>query len=91
MRKWKRTTRVAVETERTFVFSGRGVRRLAWCAVCGAEVEMAGVGDAASIVGLGELALYRLADARAVHFVEDEGGRVLICLDSLPGSPGHES
>lgn len=75
-----------METERTFVF--RGATRPAWCAGCGAEVEMAAVGDAASLAGLGELALYRLVEARAVHFAEDGGGRVLVCLDSLPGSAG---
>jgi hypothetical protein len=87
MKKPKRITKLTVETERTFVFRSRGGAPLAaWCAECGAEVEVATVDDAARAAGVSEMAIYRLVEAGALHFNEDACGRVLVCLNSVPKS-----
>lgn len=79
----RRVRRVTVKTERTLVFRSRGSVRIQWCAGCAAEVGMVYVDGAAREVGLGELAIYRLIEERALHFREDAEGRVLVCLNSL--------
>jgi len=79
----KRVRRVTVRTERTFVFRNHGSVRMEWCPECGAEVGMMSVDGAAWETGLSELAIYKLVEARALHFSEDAEGRVLVCLSSL--------
>jgi hypothetical protein len=44
---------------------------------------MATVAEAAREADLSELAIYQLLDAHALHFKEEEDGRVLVCLNSL--------
>lgn len=83
MDKPKRTKRVIVKTERTYVFRNRDSVRFGWCEECGAEVGMTSVDGAAREAGLSELAIYKLVESRALHFKEDEQGRVLVCLSSL--------
>jgi hypothetical protein len=83
MDKPKRVTRVTVKTERTFVFRSKNSMRAEWCGMCGLEVEMMSVEGVAQEVGMSELAIYKLVEARALHFSEDAEGRVLVCLNSL--------
>jgi hypothetical protein len=75
--------RITIETERTLIFRNRGGLRDAWCPECGAEVQMARVDAAAHQTGLNELVVYQLVESGAVHFIEDESRRVLVCLKSL--------
>ena len=79
----KRITRLTVERERTFVFRTRS-RQSRWCEQCEAQVETVFVDEAATVSGLSEMAIYQLIEARSLHFAEDESGRVLVCLNSLP-------
>lgn len=83
MKKVMRTTTLTVETERTFVFSTRNIRQPRWCELCGEEVEMAFVDEAATVSGLKEMTIYQSIETRSLHFVEDKSGRVLVCLNSL--------
>lgn len=84
MRKPKRITTFAVETERTFILRSRGALiPPAWCSDCEAEVDMKTVDDAARIIGFGEMSIYRFIEARILHYSEDPAGRVLICSNSL--------
>lgn len=83
MKKPLRTTKVTIETERTFIFRSFEQRQPGWCMSCGAETQMATVAEAAREAGVNELAIYQLIDARALHFREDTDGRVLVCLNSL--------
>jgi hypothetical protein len=83
MDKPKRVRRVTVKTERTLVFRSRGSVRVEWCAECCAEIGMVSVDGAARERGDSELEIYKLIEARALHFSEDATGRVLVCLDSL--------
>lgn len=41
------------------------------------------VDEAATVSGLNEMTIYQAIEARSLHFVEDESGRVLVCLNSL--------
>ncbi len=72
-----------IETERTFIFRNFGGQRPGWCVGCGAETQLTTVAEAAREAGLSELALYELLDDGALHFREDEEGRVLVCVNSL--------
>jgi hypothetical protein len=83
MTRLKRTTRLTVETEGTFIFRARASRQSRWCEQCGAEVEMVFVDEAAIVSGLNEMTIYQSIAASSLHFAEDEAGRVLICLNSL--------
>ena len=84
MKKPKRITTFAVETERTFIIRSRGALiPREWCSDCKAEVERTTVEDAAQIIGFGELSIYRFIEARILHYSEDPAGRVLVCGNSL--------
>jgi hypothetical protein len=82
MRK-RRITKFTVETERTYIFRSRREVRAGWCSECGVETQLATVAEAAREAGLSELAIYQLLNDGALHFTEDTGGRVLVCLNSL--------
>jgi hypothetical protein len=82
MKRPRRITKFTVETERTYIFRSRG-REIVWCVGCDSEVEMANMGEAATIAGLSELTVYRRLEAGFLHFAEDADGRLLICLSSL--------
>ncbi len=79
----KRVRRVTVKTERTLVFRSRDSLRVEWCAECGEKVGMMSVDGAARESGMSEMAIYKLVEARALHFSEDAEGHFLICLNSL--------
>jgi len=83
MKKPRRIKTFTIETERTLVFRNFGSPQPGWCAVCGSEVPMATVIQAAIETGLSELAIYQLLDAGAIHFTEDSERHVIVCLDSL--------
>jgi hypothetical protein len=85
MKKLMRTTRLTIETERTFIFSTRNIRQPRWCEQCGVEVVMASVDEAAAVSGLKEMTIYQSIETRSLHSVEDKSGRVLVCLNSLQG------
>ena len=78
-----RITKFIVETERLFIFRTADNLQTEWCSGCATETQMATVAYAARQAGLGELAIYQLLDARALHFFEDPDGRILVCLNSL--------
>ena len=79
----KRTRRVTVEIERTFVFRSRSRRKTVWCVQCGMEVEMVDVELAAQEANLSELTIYQLIEWGVLHFAEDVDRRVLVCLNPL--------
>ena len=83
MKKLKRKVKFTIETERTFIFSSRGDRRVAWCERCGADVEMATLDEAARAAGVSELTICRRLEACSLHYTERADGRIFICLESL--------
>jgi hypothetical protein len=83
MPKANRIRRVTVTTERTFVFRNQDETRVGWCAQCNALSGMNSAAGTAHELGLSELAVYRLVESGAVHFSEDAGGHLSICLRSF--------
>ncbi len=83
MKRPRRIRKFTIETERTYLFRSRGSREIVWCVGCDSEVEMANIGEAATIAGVSELTVYRRLEAGVLHFAEDADGRVLVCLSSL--------
>ena len=83
MKMRKRTTKVTVETERTFIFRSRDDKQSGWCAMCGAEAEMLTLEAAARDASVSQLTICRRIEVRSLHITETADGRVFICLNSL--------
>ena len=83
MRRKKKTTVVTVESrERTTI--RRSERPfLTWCDRCGAEVLMVSPNEAAALTHSDARAIFRAVEAGNVHFIEGEGGALLVCTKSL--------
>ncbi len=54
-----------------------------WCEQCRAEVRMLTVDQAALMMKIRSLMIYRLVETGDLHFTENDGGLLLVCLDSL--------
>ncbi|MBI4470241.1 MAG: hypothetical protein HY650_13060 [Acidobacteria bacterium] len=78
-----RQTRVTVETHRLVTLRQRQSGSPAWCQECATQVQMLEPEQAAAVAGVSCRTIYRWVEAERVHFVEDAGGRILICLNSL--------
>ncbi len=55
----------------------------AWCAACQCRVRLLSPEAAASVAGISTRAMYRLIEARRIHFTETDDGQLQVCLDSL--------
>ena len=78
----KRRTEITVETSRVLVMSGyQGRIRL--CPACSAEVKMLTVDEAAALTRLSPLVIFRMIEARQLHYLEIPGSPLLVCLKSL--------
>ena len=82
-----RRTKVVVETERLLYVRGRRGGDVAWCEGCGAAVRVVGLDEAALASGESQREIVRRVESGALHFKESAGGRLLLCLDSLLGTP----
>jgi hypothetical protein len=78
-----RRKKITVETERLWVVARGGHGARGWCEACRAEVHMLGVEEAAALAGLGQRAVFRRVEDGRLHFTENSGGTLLICLNSL--------
>ena len=84
--KTKKTTRIFTETHEVL-----SVRRHAHapsevvvlCEECSSPVPLVSLEEALAVVGGTALAIYRLTEARLIHFRESPEGLVFVCLDSL--------
>jgi hypothetical protein len=54
-----------------------------FCDSCACPAIHLPVSQAASLIGLSELAIFRLVESRQLHSVENTGGTLLICRNSL--------
>ena len=79
----KKTIEITVETERVLVFHRQRRTMLGWCERCASEVEMVTPTEAASLAGVSPAAIYRLAEAGAIHASLTAEEEVFICLKSL--------
>jgi len=85
VKRTRRTTRIKVETERFLLVTEAatcGVR-VAFCDGCGAESRLVTTGEAAQLGAMSERTIFQLIERRALHFNEQEDGRILVCFNSL--------
>ena len=78
----KRTTRITFESERLLVIRRPSSRARRWCAVCGDDVQVVTAEDAAIVADREPAAIRREIEAARLHAVDD-GGPLLVCLNSL--------
>lgn len=78
----KKRTEVTIETERLVVIRNRP-RAVMWCEQCRAEVRMLTVDQAALMMRIRSLVIYRLVETGDLHFAENDEGILLVCLNSL--------
>lgn len=55
----------------------------AWCARCGAQVQLIRPEETTSYAGVSTRTIYRRIETGEIHFIESEQGSLLVCLDSL--------
>ena len=82
MRK-KRQTTITIDTHRVMILRQHRSGAQAWCPRCAGRVEMLPAEKAAAAAGLSCRTIYRWVEAEMVHFVEEAGGQLLICPNSL--------
>ena len=79
----KRRIEITTLTEQIFIRRPRPRSAIAWCTACAAEVRMATPEEAATLTGISRRTIYRWLEAGRMHFSEQPGEPLLICLDSL--------
>jgi hypothetical protein len=78
----RKRTEVTIETERLLVIRNRP-QTVIRCEQCRAEVRMLAVDQAALMMNVRSLAIYRLVETGDLHFAENAEGILLVCLNSL--------
>jgi hypothetical protein len=82
MRRRKKTIVTIEARERTTI--RRGARSLvAWCEHCCAHVLMLTPDEAALVCRTDARSIFRQIEAGEIHFIESEGGALLVCANSL--------
>jgi len=81
MKKIRRTT-VTIQTDRLLVMSGSR-SRYSFCAVCGDEVRMVTIAEAAALTGVNSSAIFHEIEAGRLHFIEETVVGLLVCCNSL--------
>ena len=76
----KNQSEITFEIEETIVVRD-GVPAILFCERCMRKVPMSTPQTAALLSGMTEREIFRLLESELVHF--SEGGRVLICLESV--------
>jgi len=82
MKKRKRTE-IVIEREQVFVIRKLDNSAPQCCPQCSDQAQMVSVDEAASIVHLTAVAIYRRVESRQAHFVEMTDGSLRVCLNSL--------
>jgi hypothetical protein len=70
---------ITSETHQLTIIRPRAKRVRAWCEGCAAETEMALPEIAAELLGISPREVYRRVEGGSIHFIEIEGGKLLIC------------
>jgi hypothetical protein len=81
--KTRSKTEITVETHRILTIRRGGRYRIAYCEECGEQTRMVTVAEATILAGASSRAIYRLIEARQLHFLETPDREALICLISL--------
>ena len=85
----KKRTTITVETERVLIISrrvGRNSPPRAWCAECGALVELISPEVAAALARVSPRTIYRWVETDRLHFTDSTENTLLICLNSIPAA-----
>ena len=84
--KVRKTMKIGVETQRVVSLTKCVHAIEAWCSQCGEQRQMIHPEEAAARAGVSLRAIYRLVEARQLHFIEMPEGSVLICPNSVTQS-----
>jgi hypothetical protein len=80
----KKRTEIMVETDRLVVIQrGREKSMTVRCAECGTESFMFTVSEAAVLLHVSAMTVFRRAEAGQFHWLETPDGHLLICRNSL--------
>jgi len=83
MKGMKRTTKITIETERSWVIRRVNVDRRALCKVCNEMVYLITMDDASLMAQFDALTINKLLEAEAIHFIETGDKLLLVCLNSI--------
>ena len=87
-KKPKERTVITTETHQVTIIHPRTRLVRAWCDRCEAHSEMAAPEKAAALLGITPREVYRRVENGALHFIETEAGKLLICCRREPISQG---
>jgi hypothetical protein len=79
----KKTTIVTFEARERMVIRHSARRPVAWCERCCADALMVTPNEAAALSRTDARAIFRGVEAGQIHFIESEGGALLVCSNSL--------
>jgi hypothetical protein len=85
--KTRSRTEITVETHRILTVRRGDRYRITRCEECGGQTRMVTVEEARILAGVSSRTIYRLLEARELHFVETPDREVFICLTSLGNLP----
>lgn len=79
----RRRTEITIETSRRVVVRQFQAAVRVWCGDCTAEVMMVSANEAAALAGVSSRTIYRWIEDGEIHFVEDSGGLIRVCANSI--------
>ncbi len=79
----KEKTVITIETRQRILIRQNRRSIFVWCGQCAAESLMVSTNEAATLVNTTARDVFRRVDAGNVHFLETEGGTLLICCKSF--------
>jgi len=74
---------VMIETHKVWIIREPRHTARDWCRECAGTAPMVTADEAARLAGQSARAIYRLVEARRLHYRETPLGALLVCLDSL--------
>ena len=83
MKRKKKTTIVTFESHERLTIRHAPRRLMAWCDQCGADVLVVTPNEAAALTRIDARAIFRRVEVGEIHLIEDDGGDLMICSQSL--------
>lgn len=84
----KRRVEVMIETHQTWIIRKPSPTPPLWCQQCSQPVPLVTAEEAALLVCRSTRTIYRLVEARRLHYRETPSGSLFVCLDSLFAGAG---
>ena len=79
----KRRIEITVEHQRILLVRRREPSTHIRCEACAGRPQMLSSDEAARLLGVSERTIFQRVEARQVHFVETDDGRLYVCGSSL--------